>query len=42
MFTSLSGKSVLVTGASTGIGLGIARQFAMQGAKVLITARNAE
>ncbi|MBH1967506.1 MAG: 3-oxoacyl-ACP reductase FabG [Pseudomonadales bacterium] len=42
MFTSLSGKSVLVTGASTGIGLGIARQFAMQGAKVLITARNAD
>ncbi|MDR9751745.1 3-oxoacyl-ACP reductase FabG [Pseudomonas sp. SZMC_28357] len=41
MFTSLSGKSVLVTGASTGIGLGVARQFALQGARVLITARNA-
>lgn len=42
MFTSLSGKSVLVTGASSGIGAGIARQFAIQGAKVLITARNAD
>ncbi|MGE7990486.1 3-oxoacyl-ACP reductase FabG [Pseudomonas sp. NPDC089554] len=42
MFSSLEGKSVLVTGASTGIGLGIARQFALQGAKVLITARSAD
>lgn len=42
MFTSFSGKSVLVTGASAGIGLEIARQFANQGAKVLIAARNAE
>ncbi|MBZ9665410.1 3-oxoacyl-ACP reductase FabG [Pseudomonas sp. LMG 31766] len=42
MFSSLSGKSVLITGASSGIGLGIARQFAIQGARVLITARNAE
>ncbi|MBE8591307.1 3-oxoacyl-ACP reductase FabG [Pseudomonas sp. MAFF 301449] len=42
MFTSLSGKSVLVTGASTGIGFGIARQFAIHGARVLITARNAD
>ncbi len=42
MFSSLSGKSVLVTGASSGIGLGIARQFAIQGARVLITARNAD
>ncbi|WP_417663385.1 3-oxoacyl-ACP reductase FabG [Pseudomonas sp.] len=42
MFSSLGGKSVLVTGASSGIGLGIARQFAIQGARVLITARNAD
>lgn len=42
MFTSLSGKSVLVTGGSSGIGLGIARQFGIQGAKVFITARNAD
>lgn len=42
MFTSLSGKSVLVTGASTGIGLGIAKQFAKQGAKVVISARYAD
>jgi len=35
------GKSVLVTGASTGIGLGIATGFAAAGAKVAISARNA-
>ncbi|MQU57065.1 3-oxoacyl-ACP reductase FabG [Pseudomonas helleri] len=41
MFTSLQGKSVLVTGASAGIGLGIARGFALQGASVALSARNA-
>lgn len=41
MLTSLSGKSVLVTGASSGIGLGIARVFARQGARVAISARHA-
>ena len=39
MLTSISGKSVIVTGASKGIGKGIARVFAQQGAKVLIVAR---
>jgi 3-oxoacyl-[acyl-carrier protein] reductase len=35
------GKSVLVTGASTGIGFGIAAGFAETGAKVAMSARNA-
>lgn len=35
------GKVVLVTGGSTGIGLGIARRFAEEGATVVITARQA-
>jgi 3-oxoacyl-[acyl-carrier protein] reductase len=40
MLTSLEGKSVVVTGASKGIGKGIARVFAKQGARVLIVARH--
>ena len=40
MFSSLQGKSVLVTGASKGIGKGIARVFAKSGCKVLITSRH--
>ena len=39
MLTSIAGRSVIVTGASKGIGKGIARVFAGQGAKVLIVAR---
>lgn len=42
MFTSIAGRSVVVTGGSKGIGLGIARVFANAGADVLICGRNAE
>ena len=42
MLASIEGKSALVTGASTGIGKGIARVFAQQGAKVLVVARSEE
>ncbi|WP_052519245.1 SDR family NAD(P)-dependent oxidoreductase [Archangium violaceum] len=37
---SLKGKSVIVTGASKGIGKGIGRVFARHGAKVLVVARD--
>lgn len=40
MFTSLSGRSVVVTGGSKGIGKGIARVFARVGANVLLAARD--
>ena len=36
----IDGKSVVVTGASKGIGKGIARVFARHGAKVLVVARH--
>ena len=36
----LEGKAALVTGASRGIGLAVARRFVAEGARVLITARN--
>ena len=39
---SLEGKTMIVTGASKGIGLAIAEGFAREGAKVSICARNAE
>jgi 3-oxoacyl-[acyl-carrier protein] reductase len=41
MLTSVQGKSVVVTGASKGIGKGIAQVFAKNGAKVLVVARHA-
>jgi len=40
MLTSIRGRSVIVTGASKGIGKGIARVFAAQGAQLLIAARD--
>ena len=40
MFTSLKGRSVIVTGGSKGIGKGIARAFVREGANVLIAARD--
>lgn len=39
MFTSVAGRSVVVTGGTKGIGKGIAAVFARAGARVLITGR---
>lgn len=41
MFTSLEGRSVVVTGASKGIGKGIAAGFVRAGARVLVVGRDA-
>ncbi len=40
MIGKFDGKSVIVTGASRGLGKGIAKVFAEQGASVLVVARN--
>ncbi len=42
MFTSISGRSVLVTGGTKGIGKGLAAHFAAEGAKVVITGRDSD
>ena len=40
MLTSIAGRAVIVTGASKGIGKGIARAFARHGARVMVVSRN--
>jgi 3-oxoacyl-[acyl-carrier protein] reductase len=42
MFTPITGRSVVVTGGSRGIGRGIARVFAAAGARVMVVARDRE
>ena len=42
MLTSIAGRSVIVTGASRGIGKGIARVFCQNGGKVFVVSRNIE
>jgi 3-oxoacyl-[acyl-carrier protein] reductase len=42
VFTSIAGRAVVVTGATRGIGKGIARVFADNGARVLIAGRDQE
>jgi len=42
MLTSIAGRSVIVTGASRGIGKGIAKVFCRNGGKVLVVSRKLE
>jgi len=42
MDLQLSGKRALVTGSSSGLGVGIARLFASEGVSVVVTGRNSE
>ena len=38
----LSGKTAIVTGSTKGIGLGIARAYVREGARVVVNSRSAE
>jgi len=38
----LKDKVVIITGASSGIGLAAAREFAAEGAKLVLAARNSD
>ncbi|MBR6561176.1 MAG: SDR family NAD(P)-dependent oxidoreductase, partial [Alistipes sp.] len=42
MSKGLNGKVVVITGASSGIGKAMAREYAAMGAKVVLGARQAE
>lgn len=42
MDLNLTGKTVLITGASQGIGAGIAKSFAREGAKLILVARSGD
>jgi 3-oxoacyl-[acyl-carrier protein] reductase len=42
MLNSIDGRSVIVTGASKGIGKGIAKVFASKGARILVAARSSK
>ena len=42
MFYLLQDKVIIITGGSSGMGLGMAKEFVKQGAKVVITGRDAE
>ncbi|MFH1555003.1 MAG: SDR family NAD(P)-dependent oxidoreductase, partial [Pseudomonadota bacterium] len=42
MFKALAGRTVIVTGASKGIGRGIAKRFGAAGLNVLVVSRKLE